>query len=90
MAINIADSFNRTTAQPPFTGIIFADLTARDAYATTLRYEGMECYVLSESLYYSLVGGTDNADWIERKGGGGTGLIVADITERNAIVSTTY
>ena len=52
MAINIADSFNRTTAQPPFTGIIFADLTARDAYATTLRYEGMECYVISESMYY--------------------------------------
>lgn len=86
MAINIADSFNRTTAQPPFTGIIFADLTARDAYATTLRYEGMECYVLSESLYYSLVGGTDNADWIERKGGSGSGVIsVLDLTERDAI-----
>lgn len=86
MAINIADSFNRTTAQPPFTGIIFADLTARDAYATTLRYEGMECYVISESMYYSLVGGTDNADWIEREGGSGSGVVaVADIAARNAI-----
>lgn len=86
MAINIADSFNRTTAQPPFTGIIFADLTARDAYATTLRYEGMECYVISESLYYSLVGGTDNTKWIEREGGSGSGVVaVADIAARNAI-----
>lgn len=86
MAINIADSFNRTTAQPPFAGVVFTDLTARDAYATTLRYEGMECYVVSEGLYYSLVGGTANGNWTERAGGSGSGVVVvADIAARNAI-----
>ncbi len=87
MAINIADSFNRTTAQPPFAGVVFADLTARDAYATTLRYEGMECYVVAEGLYYSLVGGIANGDWIEREGGSGSGVVaVADIAARDAIL----
>lgn len=86
MAINIADSFNRTTAQPPFAGVVFADLTARDAYATTLRYEGMECYVAAEQLYYSLVGGVANGNWIERAGGSGSGVVVvADLAARNAI-----
>lgn len=86
MAINIADSFNRTTAQPPFAGVVFADLTARDAYANTLRYEGMECYVVAEGLYYSLVGGVANGNWIERAGGSGSGVVaVADLTARNAI-----
>lgn len=86
MAINIADSFNRTTAQPPFIGVVFADLTERDAYANTLRYEGMECYVVAEELYYSLVGGIANGNWIERAGGSGSGVVVvADLTARNAI-----
>ena len=77
MAIPFEDSINRTTATPRFTDEVFADLTARNAYAGTLRYEGMTCYVESEAKNYQLQGGITNSDWVKigaGGGGGGSGL----------------
>lgn len=73
MAIPFEDSINRTTATPRFTDEVFADLTARNAYAGTLRYEGMTCYVESKAKNYQLQGGITNSDWVQIGAGGGGG-----------------
>ncbi len=87
MAINIADSFNRTTAQPPFAGMVFNDIPARNAYLQTLRYEGMECYVISDATYYSLKAGITNGDWEARSSGEVVALDV-DFIPTSEILST--
>jgi hypothetical protein len=54
--------------------LVVADITARDALAALVRYEGMLVYVEADATNYQLVGGITNSDWIELSGsGGGTG-----------------
>lgn len=40
------------------------DLVSRDAIPSTLRAEGMTCFVQATLLTYQLVGGITNADWV--------------------------
>ncbi len=87
MAINIADSFNRTTAQPPFTGMVFNDIPARNAYLQTLRYQGMECFVISDATYYSLKAGITNGDW-EARSSGEVAALDVDFIPTSEILST--
>lgn len=87
MPYRVGDYFERTTNAPRFADEIFADLTARDAYGSGLRFEGMIVYVAETALHYALKGGTDNTNWEELSGSGGGILSVADNTARDAIVS---
>lgn len=90
MAISIADSFSRATAQPRFSDEVFATLAALQAFAVPLRYPGMVVTVLNkgdgtQGLFW-FNGGTSNANIEEFKGGGGFGIVpVEDSDERDAI-----
>lgn len=90
MAIEVASSFERKAGVPLDDREVLADITARDAIPLLVRYEGMKVTVLDdgngEQKLFWLKGGITNGDWEEfSSGGSGTGLIVSDITERNAI-----
>lgn len=65
MAIPFEDSINRTTNAPRWTDEKVADLTARDAILSTLRYEGMTVYVVADKKTYQLQAGILDANWTE-------------------------
>lgn len=71
MAINLGSNFNMTAALPLDGRDQVADLTARDAIASGVRWIGMPTYVLSEDKRYVLKGGITNAHWEEDGGAGG-------------------
>lgn len=73
MGIELGSNFDVKTGLPLDSRLKVADLTARDAIATLIRYEGMIVYVVSEGTNYQLVGGTANANWQELSGSGGSG-----------------
>lgn len=79
MAIPFEDSINRTTNTPRFTDEVFDTIVDRDAFADTLRYEGLSCYVKEDLTTYRLKGGIDNAHWEVDggSGGGGSSLIAS-------------
>lgn len=70
--ITLASGFNRTSATPLDLYSTVADLAARNAIPSGVRYEGMLVYVESEETNYQLVGGILDANWTELSGGGGT------------------
>ena len=74
MPVDIIDSLRVVAGVPTDDKFRYADLTARDALLSGLRYEGMIVHVLSNSKNYQLQGGITNGDWIELvNGGGGSG-----------------
>lgn len=77
MGIIVGSNFDVQTALPLDSRSIIADLTARDAIDSLIRYEGMIVYVEAEETNFQLVGGITNGDWTELSGGGG----VADATD---------
>lgn len=80
MAIPFEDSINRTTSAPRWTDEKVADLTARDAISSTLRYEGMTVFVVADGKTYQLVGGILDANWKEFGSGGGGANYVDSFT----------
>lgn len=87
MAINIQDGFNVQTNKPIDARFVFADVTARNALSSLLRYEGLTVYVIATKKYYSLINGILDANWVEGAGGGKGITIVADETARDAIAT---
>lgn len=86
MAIPIGDSFGRSTAKPLDASSVVADVTARNAIASGIRYEGLKVYVVADQKTYILKGGITNSDWADDGGGSGSGVqSVADVAARNAI-----
>lgn len=79
MAISVNSGFAIGVQEPIDTRMVVADLTARDAILSGVRYEGMETYVVSEEKAFRLIGGVDNTDWIEVGSGGGSGIGDPDI-----------
>lgn len=73
MGIEVASSFTRKAAVPLDDATIIADLTARDAIDSGIRYEGMIVYVTAEATNFQLVGGIANENWQELSGAGGGG-----------------
>lgn len=65
MAIKVQDSFLVETNKPADEKTLAADLTARDAIVSELRYEGMPVYVIAEGKTYRLKSGITNSDWVE-------------------------
>lgn len=65
MSIIITDSFGVNTTKPIDDRITAADLTARNAIAAGRRYQGMQCYVVSDTKTYVLKSGITNSDWLE-------------------------
>jgi hypothetical protein len=58
-----------------------ASLTDRDNIPTTNRKTGMLVYVQADDKFYTLTGGTGNANWVEKDfGGGGGGTLAGDVT----------
>ena len=47
MGIDVASSFTRKAPVPVDDSMVVADLTARDAIAAGVRYQGMVCYVVA-------------------------------------------
>lgn len=52
MAFNIADGFNVNAGVPIDGRTVFANLIARDAVDPVVLYEGLTCYVESETAEY--------------------------------------
>lgn len=73
MGINVASSFTRNAPVPIDDAFVVADLTARDAIPSGVRYEGMFVYVVSEGANYQLIGGIANGNWEDYGSGGGGG-----------------
>lgn len=87
MGIELGSAFTRKSANPLDDSLIVADLTARNALASGVRYEGMLVYVTSEQTNYQLIGGVADSNWQELSGSGGGVITVADIAARNAIAT---
>ncbi len=73
MGIEVASSFTRKSPVPLDDSRSVADLTARDAIASGIRYIGMDVFVASEGVWYTLIGGITNGHWEESSGSGGGG-----------------
>ena len=73
MGIEVASSFTRKSPVPLDDSRSVADLTARDAIASGIRYIGMDVFVASEGIWYTLIGGITNGNWQESSGSGGGG-----------------
>lgn len=68
MPQQIISQFQRLYNSPIEINRQVANITARDAISTSVRWEGMIVYVVSEGISYSLVGGVDNGSWAELMG----------------------
>lgn len=73
MGIEVASSFTRKAAVPIDDLSVVADITARDAIASGVRFRGMVVHVLSDNKNYQLNGGITNSDWKPHGSGGGGG-----------------
>lgn len=71
--IPLGSGFDRTGAVPLDLYSTVADLTARDAIPSGVRYEGMIVYVEAEETNFQLIGGILDANWEELSGSGGGG-----------------
>jgi hypothetical protein len=63
---------------------VVANITARNALESGIRFEGLTVYVISEQKFYALKGGILDANWFELPSTPGI-VVVADETERLAI-----
>lgn len=80
MPQEIVSQFDRKYNLPIETNRTVATVTARNNIPPAVRWAGMLCYVISESLTYELRGGIDNTNWIAlgaNAGGPGIGLLEA-------------
>lgn len=64
MPENIGYQFNRLYASPIETYRQVNTISQRNSIPPEIRWEGMECYVVSENQDYQLVGGIDNSNWV--------------------------
>lgn len=88
MGIGINSNFDLGTTLPLDSRTKVADLAARDAIPSGVRYEGLLVYVVAEAKNFQLVGGIANGNWQELSGGSGSGVVVvADAAARLAIIS---
>ena len=76
MGIEVGSNFDMKAQLPLDSRTKVADLTARDAIAAGIRYEGLIVYVVSEATNFQLIGGILDANWEELSGGGGAGGII--------------
>ena len=72
--IILGSSFDRTSAVPLDSRFSVADIAARDAIASGVRFQGMTVFVISDTKTYQLKTGITNADWVEY--GGGAAIII--------------
>lgn len=79
--------FTRGAAKPLDDSFIQADVTARDAIVSGIRYDGMLVYVVADQTMYQLQGGITNGDWVAAGGGGGGALPVVDLATGNGILT---
>lgn len=85
MGINVASNFDVSTNLPLDSRSVKADITARNAIASGVRFDGLKVYVIATQKTYVLKGGITDSDWYE-DGGAGSGVTsVADVTARNNI-----
>jgi len=65
MSVQYPFGFEIGNNEPIDSRYVFLDLAARDSLLAINRYEGLKVYVVSESAFYSLVGGIENTDWTQ-------------------------
>ena len=73
MGIELGSNFDVKTGLPLDSRLKVANLTARDAIPSGIRYEGMLVYVVSEKTNYQLMSGIANGNWQELSGSGAGG-----------------
>lgn len=78
MSIIITDSFGVNTTQPIDDRLTRADITARDAIVAGVRYQGLQCFVVSDTKTYVLKTGITNGDWTELGSAGTPSNIISD------------
>lgn len=86
MGISLGSSFDRTSAVPLDSSSQVANVTARDAIAAGVRWEGMIVHCLAEKTSYELKTGVTNSDWVAV--GSGTGGVQNYISNGTAELNT--
>ncbi|AGO49222.1 structural protein [Cellulophaga phage phi18:2] len=81
MPQEIISQFDRKIALPIETYRQVLTISNRDSIPTSIRWQGMIVYVVSDSMSYILKGGVTNSDWVE------LGSLV-NLTVRNNLTST--
>ena len=75
MGIPLASNFDIGSPIPIDSRMVVADIAARDAIASGVRYLGMSVHVIDSgagvAMNYQLEGGILDANWTEFAGGGG-------------------
>lgn len=74
--IQLGFPFERTTASPIDFYAKVADITARDAIPSGIRFQGMVVFCVSDTKTYQLKAGITNSDWVEYGSGSGSAPIV--------------
>lgn len=64
MAQSINDNFTVLAGIPIDDRNVKSTLALRDAISSTLRFEGLTCYVAQTTTLYQLQGGITNSDWV--------------------------
>jgi len=57
---------------------VVADIAARDAIPTNVRFEGRECITLNNNFKYRLIGGIANSNWVLVNNGTSGGASASD------------
>lgn len=86
MAITIADGFNVTTGLPIDSRFVVADLTARNALNSLVRYRGLKTFVIADQTTYCLKAGITNGDWVS-EGSGGALTPLVDVRAGNGVLT---
>lgn len=69
---------------------VVADITARDAIPSNVRFEGRECIVLSNNNKYRLIGGITNTNWVIVSGGSAPTIVDEEFVVDATIQSNGY
>ena len=80
MGIKVTSSFDEQAALPLDSRTIQINLAARDNIPSSVRYDGLEVYVIDEQTTYKLEGGITNADW----------FTIPKIDDTNSTAESTY
>lgn len=80
MAITVPTNFDVATNLPIDERTVVADIAARDAIASNVRYDGLIVYVEATNENWQLQTGITNSDWVDISASGGGGGTWGSIT----------
>lgn len=87
MGILLGSNFDMQTGLPLDSRLVVANISARDALPSSVRYQGMIVYSIADIASYQLQGGILNSNW-NTYGGGSSSAFVKDVFNGNGSTVT--